>query len=235
MTKPVNSFVALIKRDCKLAWGQGGSGAMILSFFMVAVSLFPFAVGPEGSLLSRMAPGIILVVALLASLISLDRLFQADFEDGSLDQWVMSNLSLSGVVLAKILAHWISCLVPLIVLAPAMGLLVNLPLEAVFSLFVALLVASPAFSCLGAVGAALTVALRRGGVLISLLVLPLYIPSLIFTAGAVEAAVLHTDSNWVFGLAPQSLPHMALALAVSLLAFVVALPASVAAIKLSME
>lgn len=220
-----NAFWGLVRRDIRLAWGQGGTGTMVLSFFLIAVALFPFGVGPEPQILARIASGVVFVVVLLATLISLDRIFQADFEDGSLDQMSLSPMGLWGVVSAKILAHWVSALLPLAILAPFVALMVNLPASAMLTLFWALLIATPALSLIGAIGAGLTVALRRGGVLLSLLVLPLYIPSLIFGVGAVDAVILGGDAA----------PHLALLGAVSLLSLLVGVPASVFALKLALE
>lgn len=219
------AFRALLRRDIRLAWAQGGTGTMVLSFFAIAVALFPFGVGPQPQILERIAPGILLVVALLATLISLDRLFQGDFEDGTLEQFSLSPLGLTGIVAAKVLAHTASTLLPLIIVSPIVGLMLNLPATAWGPLVAALLLAAPALSLIGAVGAALTVGMRRGGVLLSLLVLPLYIPTLIFAAGAVDAAIVGSDV----------LPHLALLGAVTLVAAIVAIPASVGALKMALE
>lgn len=218
-------FRGVVTRDIRLAWSQGGTGTMALSFFLIAVTLFPFGVGPEPQTLARIAAGVIWVVALLACLLSLDRLFQADYEDGSLDDLALSPLGLTGIVSAKILAHWLATITPLIVAAPVLAMLLNLPEAGFYYLVLSLLIGSPALSLLGAIGAALTVSIRRGGVLMSLLVLPLYIPTLIFGVGAVDAAVL----------AGEPLPHLALLGAVSLVAFVVSPFATAAALRLALE
>jgi len=218
-------FRGIALRDIRLAWSQGGTGTMALSFFLIAVSLFPFGVGPEPQMLARIAPGVIWVVALLACLLSLDRLFQADYEDGSLDDLALSPLGLMGVVSAKITAHWIATIAPLVLAAPLLGLLMKLPAEGYSFLVLSLLVGTPALSLLGAIGAALTVSIRRGGVLMSLLVLPLYIPTLIFGVGAIDAA-LH---------AADPLPHLALLGAVSLVALVIAPLATASALRLALE
>jgi len=218
-------FTGVMARDIRLAWSQGGTGTMALSFFLIAVTLFPFGVGPEPQTLARIAPGVIWVVALLACLLSLDRLFQADYEDGSLDDLTLSPLGLTGIVSAKILAHWVATILPLIAAAPLLALLLNLPAAGYVYLLAALLIGSPALSLLGAIGAALTVSIRRGGVLMSLLVLPLYIPTLIFGVGAVNAAVLQSDP----------LPHLALLGAVSLISLVIAPLATAAALRLALE
>jgi len=218
-------FRALTIRDIRLAWSQGGTGTMALSFFLIAAALFPLGVGPEMETLGRIAAGVIWVVALLACLLSLDRLFQADYEDGSLDDLMSAPLALTGAVLAKTLAHWIATMLPLIFVSPLLALLLNLPDSGLFYLLVSLLVGSPALSLLGAIGSALTVAIRRGGVLMSLLVLPLYIPTLIFGVSTVDAAVQSLDP----------LPHLALLGAVSLISLLVAPIAAAAALRLALE
>jgi len=226
--KPVNSvaiFRGIAARDIRLAWSQGGTGTMALSFFLIAVSLFPFGVGPEPQTLARIAPGVIWVVALLACLLSLDRLFQADYEDGSLDDLALSPLGLMGVASAKTVAHWVATVMPLILAAPFLGLLLKLPTVGYSYLVVSLVIGTPALSLLGAIGAALTVSIRRGGVLMSLLVLPLYIPTLIFGVGAIDAAVHAADP----------LPHLALLGAVSLVALVMAPLATAYALRLALE
>ncbi|WP_138381017.1 heme exporter protein CcmB [Luteithermobacter gelatinilyticus] len=182
-------FVAIMARDIRLTWRQGSSTGMVLAFFAIVVSLFPFGVGPEQNILARISVGIVWVAALLSCLLSLDRLFQADYEDGSLDQFLLSPLPLELVVLAKCVAHWLTTAVPLILLAPLLGLMMNLPARGYVPLVLVMALATPALSFIGAIGASLTVTLRRGGVLLSLLVLPLYIPVLIFSVLAVEAAV----------------------------------------------
>lgn len=218
-------FRALVARDMRLAWSQGGASLLALGFFLIAVSLFPFGVGPEPQLLARIAPGVLWVVALLASILSLDRLYQADYEDGSLDDLALSPLGLAGVAAAKTLAHWLSTTLPLAIAAPFLGVMMNLPERAYGVLIASLLIGTPALSLIGSVGAALTVAVRRGGVLLFLLILPLYVPTLIFGVGAVDAAMTFTDP----------LPHLALLGAVTLIAAVVGLFASAAALKLALE
>lgn len=218
-------FLGLLKRDIRLAWSQGGTGTMALSFFLIAVTLFPFGIGPEPQILSRIAPGVIWVVALLACLISLDRLYQADYEDGSLDDLALSPLGLMGVATAKILAHWISTVLPLVVVSPILGMLLNLPDGAYGTMILSLLVGTPALSLIGSVGAALTVSVRRGGVLLSLLVLPLYVPTLIFAVGAIDAS-----ANLIDPAQP-----LALLAATSLVALVIGPFASAAALRLSLE
>ncbi len=219
------AFWALVKRDITLAWAQGGAGGLSLAFFMIATSLFPFAVGPDSEFLMRLAPGVIWVVALLAGLISLDRLFQADFEDGSLDMLALSPLSLEMTAFAKTLAHWFSVMLPLVILSPLLGLMLAMPVASLGWLLLSLLIGSPALSLIGSIGAALTVAVRRGGVLIALIILPLYIPVLIFGAGSLLAISAGTDP----------LPHLALSGAVSLFALFISPFASAAALRLGLE
>ncbi|GHF14424.1 heme exporter protein B [Kordiimonas sediminis] len=218
-------MISVIMRDVRLGWSQGGTGTMSLSFFFIAVTLFPFGVGPEPQVLTRIAPGVIWVVALLACLLSLDRLYQADYEDGSLDDLALSPAGLLPVVIAKILAHWISTSLPLVLLSPLLGLLMNLPAEGYVQLVLSLAIGTLALSFIGSIGAALTVAMRRGGVLLSLLVLPLYIPSLIFGVTGIDAAIMGLDV----------LPHTALLSAITLVAVVLGPIASASAIRLALE
>lgn len=179
-------MIALVLRDLRLAVRAGGGFGLGLAFFLIVVVLVPFGVGPRSELLSQIAPGILWVAALLASLLSLDRMFALDQEDGALALLATSPLPLEGVALAKAVAHWITTGLPLTVAAPLLGFLLNLDTNAYFHLFTTLLIGTPALSLIGAFGAALTVGLRRGGLLMSLLVLPLYVPMLIFGAEAVR-------------------------------------------------
>ncbi|MFN0115936.1 MAG: heme exporter protein CcmB [Paracoccaceae bacterium] len=173
---------ALLLRDLRLAVRAGGGFGLALAFYLIVILLVPFGVGPEGGTLARIAPGILWVGALLAALLSLDRLFALDHEDGSLDHIATAPLPLEGVAATKALAHWIVTGLPLTLIAPALGLLLRLPSEALPWLAISLLVGTPALSVIGTFGAALTVGVRRGGLLLSLLVLPLYVPTLIFGA-----------------------------------------------------
>ena len=186
----VGVFLRLISHELTLAVRGGIGTLMAVVFFVIAVTLFPLAVGPELGLLSRIAPGAIWVSALLAALLSLDRLFVADHDDGSLEQLMLGTLPLEFVVLAKTAAHWLTTGLPLAAAAPILALLLNMSTDGLVILIVSLLLGTPILSLIGAVGAALTVGLRRGGALIALLVLPLYVPVLIFGVGAVEGAVL---------------------------------------------
>ncbi|KGJ17794.1 heme exporter protein CcmB [Paracoccus panacisoli] len=184
---------ALLLRDLALATRAGGGFGLGLAFFLILCTLVPFGVGPEGGTLARIAPGILWVGALLACLLSLDRLFALDWEDGSLDLLATSPLPLEGAVGIKALAHWITTGLPLVAAAPLFGILLHLSGAALPWLVAALLLGTPALSMLGAFGAALTVGLRRGGLLMSLLVLPLYVPTLIFGAEAVRRGAAGAD------------------------------------------
>ena len=177
----------IIKRDLLLAVRRQADVLTTLFFFIIVVSLFPLSVGPEMNMLRTMAPGVVWVAALLASMLSLGRMFSNDYLDGTLEQMLLSPQSLSLLVLGKAAAHWLVTGVPLVLMAPVLGIQYDLPGEALLVLTAALLLGTPVLSLIGAIGAALTLGLRGGGVLVSLLVLPLYIPVLIFGAGAVEA------------------------------------------------
>jgi heme exporter protein B len=185
----VSRFWRLVARDLRLALRQGGDAAMVIGFFVLTVVLFPFGVGPELELLQRIAPGIVWVTALLAALLSLERLFQSDYEDGSLEALVLMPLPLEVQVAAKCLAHWLVTGLPLTLVAPLLALLLHLDPAGYPTLMASLLLGTPTLSLIGAVGAALSLGARRGGVLLSLLVLPLYIPVLIFGVAAVEARI----------------------------------------------
>lgn len=177
----------VIRRDLVLAMRRRADVLTTLVFFIMVVSLFPLGVGPEPDMLRKMAPGVVWVAALLASMLSLGRMFSADYLDGTLEQMMLAPQSLSVLVLGKVLAHWMVSGLPLVLMAPVLGLQFDMPVNALWVLVVALLLGTPVLSMIGAVGAALTLGLRGGGVLVSLLVLPLCIPVLIFGAGAVEA------------------------------------------------
>lgn len=175
-------MIALLARDLRLAMRAGGGFGLGLAFFLIVVTLVPFGVGPEGGLLSRIAPGILWLGALLACLLSLDRIFALDWEDGSLDLLATAPLPMEAVVSLKALAHWLTTGLPLVLATPVFGLLLNLPASGYGPLLLSLLLGTPALSVIGTFGAALTVGLKRGGLLLSLLVLPLYVPTLIFGA-----------------------------------------------------
>jgi heme exporter protein B len=184
----MSAFLAILRRDLRLAWRSPGDSANVVLFFVLTVVLFPFGVGPAAEILARIATGVIWVTALLASLLALDRLFREEAEDGSLDLLVLSPAPLEFLVLAKIAAHWLTTGVPLIVASPLLALLLQMPVEAYPALLLALLLGTPTLSLIGAIGAGLTLGARRGGVLVALLVLPLYIPVLVFGVAAVDAA-----------------------------------------------
>ncbi|MGZ8966239.1 heme exporter protein CcmB [Methylomagnum sp.] len=182
------AFLALLKRDLLLAFRHRGELANPLLFFMIVVTLFPLGVSPEEPLLRKIAPGVIWIAALLAALFSLENMFRSDFDDGALEQMALSPHPLSALVLAKVLAHWLVSGLPMLLMAPLLALFLSMPPKAIYALELTLLVGTPLLSLIGAIGVALTVGLRRGGVLLSLLVLPLYIPVLIFATNAVTAA-----------------------------------------------
>ena len=185
----MRAFLGLIRQDLRLAARQGGDIGLVLGFFVLAVILFPFGIGPEPELLRRVAAGIIWVAALLAAVLSLDRLFATDYTDGGLDLIALSPLPLELAVLAKGAAHWLTTGLPLVVVSPLLALFVDLDAAALPSLVLGLLLGTPTMSLIGAIAAALSLGARRPGVLITLLVLPLYLPPLIFGTGAVEASI----------------------------------------------
>ena len=182
------AFIGLFRRDLRLALRQGGDTGLVIGFFVLAVVLFPLGVGPEPAVLQRIGAGIVWVAALLAALLSLDRLYQSDYQDGGLELLALSSLSLELAVLAKCAAHWVATGLPLALTSPFLALLVDLEPDAIPVLTLGLLLGTPALSLIGSVAAALTLGARRQGVLLSLLVLPLYVPPLVFGAGAVEAS-----------------------------------------------
>ncbi|MDR2678413.1 MAG: heme exporter protein CcmB [Zoogloeaceae bacterium] len=218
-------LAAVIARDLRLALRRPADLVAALFFFVIVASLFPFGVGPEPALLKRLAPGVLWVGALLAAMLSLPRLFADDFRDGTLEQLALAPYPLGLTALGKTLAHWLVSGLPLALIAPVLGLQFDLSAEAAMTLTLSLLLGTPALSGIGAIGAALTLGLRGGGVLLSLLVLPLYIPVLIFGAGAVDMSAS--------GLTAQA--HLALlsALSVGSVAFAPWLAAL--ALKLSLE
>lgn len=182
-------FAAILRRELRLALRQGGDTIMVLSFFVLTVALFPLGLGPAPDVLARIAPGVIWVTALLASMLSLDRLFLGDYEDGSLELLVLSPGSLEIVVLAKCTAHWLTTGLPLLIASPVLALLLNLDRGGLPMLLAAMALGTPSLTMVGAIGAALTLGARRGGVLLSLLLLPLYVPVLVFGAASVAAAI----------------------------------------------
>ena len=188
-------MIALLKRDLRLALRAGGGFGLGLAFFLIVVVLVPFGVGPEREVLRPIAPGILWIGALLAALLSLDRIFALDFEDGSLALLATSPLPLEAAALVKATAHWITTGLPLTLAAPLFGFLLLMQPEAYGYLLASLLIGTPALSMIGTFGAALTVGLRRGGLLLSLLVLPLYVPTLIFGAEAVRPGAAGLDAS----------------------------------------
>jgi heme exporter protein B len=184
----MNSFFAIVRRDVRLAFRQGTDTLMTLAFFVIAVVLFPFGVGPEPNVLARIGGGVVWVAALLASMLALERLLQADYEDGGLELLALAPMPLPGVVLAKVSAHWLATGLPLAVAAPALGVMMNVPADVLPVLIAALLLGTPTLSLIGAIGAGLILGARKGGVLLALLVLPLFIPVLVFGVSAVEMA-----------------------------------------------
>lgn len=204
------AFRALLVRDMQLAFRAGGGATLAAAFFALVSALVPFGVGADLALLGRIAGGVLWVSAALAALLSLDRLFQADYEDGSLDVLALSPLSLELAATAKILAHWLTTGLPLVVLSPVLGLLLNLPAPGYLALVTSLIIGTPALSGVGAIGAALTLSIRRGGLILALIVLPLITPALIFGAGAVMDAIDGTGRGAFLFLAAFSVAAAAL-------------------------
>lgn len=221
----MTAFAAVLRRDLLLALRQRGEILLAVFFFLLTASIFPFAVGPEPNLLARIAPGVIWVMALLAMLLSLERLFLADYEDGSLEQLVLAPLPIEALLLAKVLAHWLTSGLPLVMASPLIAFFYGLPAEVLPLLLAALALGTAFLSLMGAVGAALTLGARRGGVLIPLLVLPLAIPALIFGVAALDAALA--------GLSAR--PHLLILAALALGALVVAPLAGAAALRQALE
>jgi heme exporter protein B len=182
-------LIAVIRRDLKLAARRKGDWMTSQFFFVMVVSMFPLGIGPDPVILSKVAPGVVWVAALLASLLSLSRLYADDHRDGSLEQMLLSPNPPVLLALGKALAHWLIYGIPLLLIAPVLGVQFSLPADAIGVLMLSLLIGTPVLSLLGSVGAALTLGLRGGGVLLTLLILPLYVPALIFGAGAVDSAL----------------------------------------------
>ncbi|MFT6919430.1 MAG: heme exporter protein B [Cognaticolwellia sp.] len=189
------AFGLIVKRDLMIAFRHRDDIINPLLFFVIVVTLFPLGVGPESTTLSRIAPGIIWVAALLATLLSLDSLFKSDYADGSLEQMLLSPQPIFILVLAKIVAHWLLTGLPLILIAPLLAVLLHLNEHSYGALMLTLLLGTPVLSLLGAIGVALTVGIKKGGVLLSLLVLPLYIPVLIFATSAIDTAAMNLPYN----------------------------------------
>jgi heme exporter protein B len=222
----MTGFWALLKRDLTLAVREGSALGTALGFYLVVVAMLPLGLGPDLKLLSRIAPGVLWIALLLAALLSLPRMFEADHEDGSLEVMATAPLPLELAVAAKALAHWISTGIPLALMAPVLGLMLNLDITLTLALVGTMLAGTPAISFLGSVGAALTLKARRGGLLLALLVLPLYIPTLIFGISAIGFASLGQD-----GLSASLL----ILLAISVASVAAAPLASAAALRLQMS
>ena len=226
--KPMNAgavMLAVLRREVSLALRQKGEVLTPLVFFVVIASLFPLGVGPESALLLRMAPGVLWVSALLAAMLSLQRLFATDYADGSLEQMVLSSTPLPMLAAAKALSHFLLSGLPLVLMAPVLGLQFGLDGRALGILMLSLLLGTPTLSLIGGIGAALTLGVRGAGVLLSLLVLPLYIPVLIFGAGAVEADAAGLGAGG----------HLSLLAALLVLSLFFAPFATTAALKISLE
>lgn len=221
----LSMFRSIVARDLMLAWRRRADVLSTLFFFVIVVSLFPLGIGPEMKLLRSIAPGVVWVAALLASMLSLERVFANDFQDGSLEQMLLTPQPLFLVVVGKVLAHWLVSELPLVLIAPLLGVQFDLAPDTLFILFISLLLGTPVLSLIGSIGSALTIGLRGGGVLIALLILPLYIPVLIFGAGAVDASIS--------GMSPQA--SLSLLGAFLVVTLVFAPWAASAALRISVE
>ena len=219
------AFAGIVRRDLRLAARRKSEPLFTLGFFVLVASLFPLGLGPEPELLRRIAPGVLWVAALLASMLSLGRMFAADYEDGTLEQLVLAPVPLVATVSGKIVAHWLVSGLPLVLVSPLLALQYGLPADVIALLMVSLLIGTPALSLVGAIGAALTLGVRAGGVLVALLVLPLYVPTLIFGAGAVDASLA--------GLSPAA--NLSLLGACLILATVFAPLATTAGVRIALE
>ncbi len=219
------AFRTIVGRDLLLAMRRRSDVFTTLFFFVIVVSLFPLGIGPELNTLRLIAPGVFWVAALLASMLALEKLFFVDFQDGALEQMLLAPQPLAVLVLGKVLAHWLVTGLPLVLLSPLLGLQYDLASSTIAMLMLTLLIGTPALSLIGSIGAALTLGIRGGGVLVSLLVLPLYIPILIFGAGAVEAEVS--------GLGGSG--HLSMLGAILLLSGLAAPLATAAALRISAE
>jgi heme exporter protein B len=222
----MTAFLALLKRDMRLAVRVGGGALIGALFYLIVVVMMPFAIGPDLNLLGRIGPAILWLGALLASLLALDRLFATDNEDGSLDLLMMGAMPLEMAVAAKAIAHWLTTALPLIIITPVLGLMLNVDLPAMGWVALTLLAGTPALTFIGLIGAALSVALRRGGLLLAVLVLPLTVPVLIFGVAAANAAIV--------GPAPFGPPFTILC-ALSLVSFVLGPFAAAAALRQGQE
>jgi len=222
----MSAFLELARRDLSVAWNEGGAVGVALGFYLVVVTLLPLGIGPDLNVLRRIAPGVLWVALLLAALLSLGRMFETDLEDGSLEVLAIGPLPLEAVAAAKSLTHWLTTGVPLTALAPLLGLLLDMEPEAYGALTLSMLAGTPAVSSLGAVGAALTLRTRRGGLLLALLMLPLFVPTLVFGIEAVRASSLAAEAF---------LPSFLMLCAVSLAALVLAPLAAAAALRFHLQ
>ena len=222
----MNAAWTLLKRDLQLAVREGGAIGTALGFYLLVVAMLPLGLGPDLNLLSRIAPGILWIALLLAALLSLGRIFEADFEDGSLELMALGELPLELVAAIKALAHWLTTGIPLALLAPLLGILLNLDIGAYGVLVLTMLVGTPAISFLGSIGAALTLRARRGGLLLALLVLPLYVPTLIYGITAISSALVAPDAF---------VPSLVILTALSLGSLVLGPIAAAAALRIQMQ
>lgn len=220
------SFFAVVSRETLLAWRQGGAGWLVVVFYVMTVSMFPFGVGPDQGMLAEISAGIVWVAALLAAILSLDRMYSLDVEDGSMDLLLLSPLPVGVLALAKAIAHWLNNLGPVIIITPVLALLLNLGAEGFTTLLLAMLLGTPALSFFGSIAAALTAGVKRGGVLIPILVLPLYIPTLIFGTTAVAEALKGNGGE---------VANLLLLAGISVFAMALGPFASAGALKLTME
>ena len=222
----LRAFWILLKRDLLLALRRRSEIFTVLFFFLIVISLFPLGVGSEDTTLKKIAPGVVWIAALLASTLALDRLFSNDYLDGTLEQLTLAPQSLSTMVFAKMVAHWLLTGLPLVLIAPLVGLFYHLPTDTIGVTMLVLLLGTPVLSMIGAIAAALTLGLRGGGVLVSLLVLPLYIPVLVYGSGAISTSMVE-------GLSIQ--PYLLLLSAFMLLALIFSPWATASALKISLE
>jgi len=222
----MKAALALLARDVRLAWREGGAIGTALGFYLVVIAITPLGLGPDLNLLARIAPGMLWVALLLAALLSADRIFHNDYEDGALDVLTTGPLPLPLVAAIKSLAHWLTTGVPLALLAPLLGFLLNLPVAAWPLLVLAMLVGTPAVSFVASIGASLTLGLRRSGLLLALLVLPLYVPVLIFGVATASATTTGPASPW---------PPLLMLCALSLAAIVLAPIAAAAALRTALR
>lgn len=222
----MSPFFTLLKRDVSLALREGGAIGTALGFYLIVIAMLPLGLGPDLNLLGRIAPGLLWIALLLSALLSLGRMFETDYEDGSLELLAIGDMPLELVAAAKALAHWLTTGIPLALLAPVLGILLNLDISAYGVLVATMLAGTPAISFLGSIGAALTLQARRGGLLLALLILPLYVPTLIYGISAISGTLLATNAFW---------PSFLILSAISLGSLVLGPIASAAAIRIQMQ